>query len=122
MERLPVFFKDDIQMSGAPAIVITPTVVAPSAPLAAPKAPEMFPEVNVEDITDLTDDDLELVEVEVEKLLGKTIKEAEPILIATGGSPHLPRTLRVLYLEEVQKHPKIQQTLKEVAEKLLAQL
>lgn len=79
-------------------------------------------DVPVADITDLTEEDLELVEIEVSKLLGKTVKEAEPILVATGGSPHLARTLRVLYLEEVQKHPKIQQTLKEVAEKLLEQV
>jgi len=119
MERLPTFFKDDIQMSGAPAIAGAPTVVTPSAP---PAALDEVGDAPVADITDLTDEDLELVEIEVGKLLGKTVKEAEPILVATGGSPHLPRTLRVLYLEEVQKHADIQKALKDTAAKLLEQL
>jgi hypothetical protein len=99
----------------------TAEVVTAPAPATVPEIAD-DPVVHVPDITELTDEDIDLVGIEVGKLLGLTVKQAEPILVATGGSPDLPRTLRVLYLEEVQKHPDVQKSLKDVAEKLLEQI
>lgn len=74
------------------------------------------------DLTELSDDDLDLVIVEIGKLKGRTIAEAEPVLIATGGNPELPRALRVAYLKEVQSDSELQKGLKDIAAKLLEQI
>jgi hypothetical protein len=65
---------------------------------------------------------LDLIQIEINKLIGKSIAEAQPVLVATGGNEELPLELRKLYLEEVGKHPEIQKGLKAVAEKLLSEL
>lgn len=79
-------------------------------------------EPNVDDVLDLSEEDEELIEVEVSKLLGKTVAEAEPQLIQTGGNPELPKKLRTVYLDQVIQNSKIQKSLREIAAKLKEQL
>jgi hypothetical protein len=106
-----------IEISGDEVVPILPAIAVPAV------EPELaVPVEAVPDVVELSDDDLDLISIEISKLNGKTIKEAEPLIIQTGGNPELPRLLRVTYLEEVQKHPEVQKTLKEVAEKLLEQI
>ena len=76
----------------------------------------------VEDLTVLSDEDLELVEIAVGKLHGKTIAEAEPFLIATGGNIELPRLLRIAYVDAVIANPEIAKSLKKTAERLREQI
>ena len=104
----------------SPATAIA--VVAPAPPPAPTPEPEPEPAEDLAAPLDLTDDDRELVEFEVNKLLGKTIAEAEPVLIATGGNIELHRDLRRAYLDAVMAHADIQKGLKEVAERMIEQL
>jgi len=116
--------KYSIQVSGAEVSAIA---VAVSDPVPAPtKSAESAgsdetPTV-IEDVAELSDEDLDLIDVEISKIDGMSIKEAEPILIATGGNTELPRLLRKTYLEMVIEHPSIQKKLKDVASKLLEQI
>jgi hypothetical protein len=71
---------------------------------------------------ELNEDDLDLISVELSKLVGKPAAEVEPILIATGGNPDLPKALRTEYLKQVVRHPKLGKALKAVAEKLAEQI
>ena len=98
-------------------------VPAPTpAPTESPEggAPAVIPEL--EQLTELSDDDSDLVDIEISKLLGKTIQEAEPVLIATGGNPDLPVLLRKTYLQRIITHDDLQKGLKAIAEKMLEQL
>ncbi|MBD2019332.1 hypothetical protein H6F43_03930 [Leptolyngbya sp. FACHB-36] len=88
--------------------------IEPQLELADEAAPDIEGELNA--------DDQDLINVEVGKLLNKTIAEAEPQLIKTGGAPELPRKLRVAYLQTVMQHSQVRKGLKEVAEKLLEQI
>lgn len=93
----------------------------PPAPVVEPIGEETIEPPVAEDV-ELSDDDLDLVQIEISKIVGKKIAEAEPVLIATGGAPELPKNLRQFYLQEVIKHPEIQKGLKETAQALLEQI
>ncbi len=101
-----------------PAIAVVPLVSTPAV--------EVFDINNlppaVEDLTELSDDDRELVEIEVAKLHGKTVAEAEPFVIATGGNIELPRLLRIAYVDAIIASPEIAKGLKKTAEKLREQI
>lgn len=65
----------------------------------------------------LSEDDLALVQIEVDKLLAKnTIAEREPLLIGAAGNDDLPKVLRLAYLDALLAHPEVQKGLKEIAQ------
>ena len=78
-------------------------------------------EINAK-IRHLSEDDLDLVSVEVSKLIGRTIAEATPIVTATAENPDLNIVLRAAYLQEVIDHEDTQKGLKEEAQELLEKM
>jgi hypothetical protein len=68
--------------------------------IAAPVEPEAAPEPVAEPFV-LSDDDLELIQVEVEKLKGLTIAQSTPIIENTALNETLPVELRRAYLQAV---------------------
>jgi hypothetical protein len=117
-KNLTVSFSDDV------ASAATVSIANPAAAVAKPPVPPPSPEdiPPPEEVYELTEDDDDLINIEVSKLLGKTVAEAQPILVATGGNPELPKLVRQTYLERVVDHDEIQKTLKEVALKLAEQI
>lgn len=111
------FSGESVDAAFVPAIAVVP--------LRSP-ALEVFDVNNlppaVEDLTVLSDEDIDLVEIEVSKLHGKTVAEAEPFLIATGGNIELPRLLRIAYVDAVIANPDIAKSLKKTAERLREQI
>lgn len=120
-QNIRLSFSGDVETASTPAIAVVPVV-----PLTSTPAVEVFDANNlppaVEDLTELSDEDLELVEIEVAKLHGKTVAEAEPFVIATGGNIELPRLLRVAYVDAIIASPEIAKSLKKTAEKLREQI
>jgi hypothetical protein len=113
--RLRLQFSDGIVEPAIAAAVQTPlTPTALEIDLDEPPI--------VEDLTSLSDEDLDLINVEVSKLIGKPVADTQPILVATGGDPEQPKLLRSTYLKEVIAHPEIKKTLKDVAAKMLEQI
>lgn len=120
-----------LQFSGLESAVAV-AVAKPAAPVprvseatleaAAPPVETISGEDLVDAPIELTEEDRELIEIELDKLKGKTISDAEPILIATAGNPELPKELRKAYLETAIAAPDIKKGLKDVAEKLLEQI
>jgi hypothetical protein len=76
----------------------------------------------VEEVITLTDEDMDLIQIEISKLQGKSAADAEPILIATGGNEELPKALRIKYLQMVVIESGLPKALKAVARKLIEQL
>lgn len=113
---LQVYFEGGTGL--AQTIGVANPTPAPSAQQDAP-LPEEVPDISEDD---LTDEDLDLVSVEVNKLLGKTVLVASPLLITTATNAKLPKTLRKFYLQEVIDHNDIQKTLKDKAQEILEQL
>ncbi len=112
-----------VEVAGAGAAIEADSAIALAVEKpATPVEIEDSPIEAVPDIAELSDDDLDLIQIELGKLDGKTIAQAEPLIIKTGGNPELPRLLRVTYLKEVIAHPNIKKGLKDVAEKLLEQI
>ncbi|MDA0267541.1 MAG: hypothetical protein O3A14_11420 [Cyanobacteria bacterium] len=69
------------------------------------------------DVGSLSDDDRELIQIEVDKLLAKdTIAEREPLLVATAGNDDLPKVLRLAYLDALIAHGDVQKGLKAIAQ------
>lgn len=79
-------------------------------------------DAGADDVEELTEEDIELIKIEIDKIDALTIAKAEPILVATGGNPEIPLKIRKAYLEEIATHPTIQKTLKDVAARMLEQL
>ena len=71
------------------------------------------------EIIELSDDDRDLVSVEIAKLLNKTISDAQPLLEATALNTDLNVVLRREYLNQAIAHPELQKTLKAKAAELL---
>lgn len=103
---------------------------APSIAIASPPpppahgeaiAPESTPEPEPE-LIELTDEDRDLIEVEIAKIDKLTVSQAEPIMISTATAVHLPVAVRRAYLEAAIAHDGIQKSLKTTASKLLEQL
>jgi hypothetical protein len=67
----------------------------------------------------LSDDDVDLVEVEVAKLRGLTISEAEPMIETLALNEVLPLALRVAYLTKVSETQAVQVTLRKKATELI---
>jgi hypothetical protein len=116
--------KFSIQSSGPQ----TPTPPTPPRPPILPSQSEplaadgLEPEA-IEEPFVLNDDDQELIEVEVEKLLSReTIADREPLLLAAGANIDIPKEIRKIYLEAVINHPDVQKKLKDTASKVLEQL
>lgn len=125
----PENVRNYIKVSVDSGVSVASTVAIAAPPPPPPAAPpvvdspgEETDEPPVVEDVELSDDDLDLVQVEIGKIVGKRIAEAEPVLIATGGNPELPKSLRQFYLQEVIKHPEIQKGLKETAQALLEQI
>lgn len=101
----------DVQAGDSAPKVAAGAVNAPAPPPEEQDSTVVEPEAVVEPVA-LTDEDHDLVEVEVGKLLAKaTIAEREPLLNATAGNEDLPVSLRVAYLNAVVAADGIQQKL-----------
>lgn len=68
---------------------------------------------------ELTEEDEELIEIEISKLKGKTVAKAEPLLSAIALNTDLHSELRKLYLERVLKSEDLQKSLKDTAKEAL---
>lgn len=113
-----------IHVPGTEALESTAEPVAkPSDPETPEEQPPSFSldEINAK-IEQLSDEDIDLVQVEVSKLLGKTIAEATPIVKATADNIDLSIVLRAAYLQEILDHEDIQKGLKEEAQELLEKM
>lgn len=100
------------ELDPIPAVV----PVKPTVPVVIPPPkPEEEPFV-------LSDEDRDLIEIEINKILGLTILLAEPLVLKTALSPDLPLGLRIEYLKALIAHPNAKRGIKDVAEKLLEQL
>ncbi|MBT9316301.1 hypothetical protein [Leptothoe spongobia] len=71
---------------------------------------------------ELSAEDKDLIDIEVGKLLGKTIAEATPVLTATATNVDIALNLRIAYLQAVIAHDDIQKGLQDEAEDLLEQI
>lgn len=93
--------------------VIEGAIAAPAAmpeSVVAPATPEPLA---------LTEEDHELIEIEVAKIDGLTIAKARPVVEATAMSDELPVELRRAYLQALIDGPGLQQGLKDFAGDLL---
>lgn len=117
--HIDLIFTDsvDLPASSAPAKVAVESDDSP-VDSSASSPSTLLPEEPIA----LTDEDIDLIQVEISKLEGKPAAEAEPLLIATGGSETLPRAIRVKYLEMVSDRQGLPKSLKVVAKKLLEQI
>lgn len=123
--KLTVEIREPVVAAPVAAAIANPA--PPPAPVVEEEVTTMLGEPEVEPVVEeplvLTEEDLELVEYEIEKLLSKeTIAEREPILIATGNNSDLPKELRIAYLEGAIAHAELQKGLKDTARKILEQL
>lgn len=116
--------KADIRLAVSGFSSAQPAVAIANPPSPPPSNEEELPSTDpsTEDLVELTDEDIDLIGIEVGKLKGKTIAEAEPILIATAQNLDLPKLLRSTYLEEVIADAELQKGLKEIAARLLEQI
>lgn len=111
-----------INVSGNGSTPATTAAVTAPPPPPAPSKEDEGETPPVEEVTSLTDEDLDLIEVEISKLIGKGLPESQAQLVATGGNEELPKAVRVAYLDKVVAHPQIKKALKEVATNLKEQI
>lgn len=125
-EILKQYGNYDYSVRQAMTLQFTDSVVPPEVTLAI-ETPAIEVEVvdastPVEDLVELSEEDKELIQMEVAKLYGKTSAEAEPFVITTGNNIDFPRILRVEYLKAVMADRKLPRAVKTVAEKTLEQV
>ena len=107
----------EVQADTAPAATQAAGAVDAPKPPPDPTSTTVEPE---DDAIAFTDDDQELIQVEVDKLLAKaTIAEREPLLNATAGNENFPMVLRKAYLEAVIAAEGMQQKLVATAKEWL---
>lgn len=136
LANFPYEVKNFVSLTVLPDV---PVAVGVDAPLPPPKSEDGQPPVppteqtnpdpaalvtnpGVEQLTELTAEDQELIQVEVNKLLGRTIAEAVPMVTATGGNPDMPLLLRQAYLQEVMTNPELYKGVQKAAEELLKEI
>lgn len=75
-----------------------------------------------EELTELSSDDEDLIEVEISKLRDLTIAQAEPVVLNVATNPSFPLLVRVTYLERVSGDKTFQKGLREMANNTLKQI
>ncbi|HEY9752450.1 MAG TPA: hypothetical protein V6C46_05840 [Coleofasciculaceae cyanobacterium] len=97
-----------------------PSPVAEGSPVTVEPVAEPAPEPEPEVV--LTQEDQELIAIEVEKLDKKNVTEGEALLINTATNEGLSRAVRIAYLDAAIAHKGIQKALKGIAQRLKEQI
>lgn len=116
--RITLLIEGD-EPEAAPAAAVVAPAAAPSkrGKKAAPVPEEAPPPPVV-----VTEEDKELIEAEIEKLMGKTIAQGEVLLVGVATNEDLPLPVRRAYLEAVVDHEQVQKGLKDRALELAEEI
>lgn len=106
LDRTPERVSRHFSLSVVDLAPAAESAVPAPKPQPAKSDPVPEPEIEsaeVEVLTELSEDDLDLIQIELGKIANKTIAEAKPTVTKLAGNPDIPLLLRQEYLKEILK-------------------